>query len=191
MMTTVKQKERKRISRSRILDGAVKLFAKEGYANCSTTRIAKEAGVSYGLLYYHFKNKDEILLSIIESGLERLKAGYDSDKLSGNALADIADFLDRYAIRFQNERDFWFVYSSITFDPKVSLESLKDLENEYSKLQNSFLIKLFEQLGIENPVAEAFFLDSSLYGLTMHTCKMKDDTVLNYGIDLLKRKYGI
>ena len=186
----MKQAEKRKLSKAKILDAAVTLFAKEGYANCSTTKIAKEAGVSYGLLYYHFKNKDEILESILVRGLEKLNGGYESFEFSGDPQGDLNNFLDGYVDSYQEERDFWFVYSGITFDPKISIESLKALENEYSRLQNQYLIKIFEQLGTPHPVAEAFFLDSCIFGLIMHACMMKDETNLSYGIDMLKRKYS-
>ena len=186
----MKQKERKEKSKAKILEAAVKLFAKEGYANCSTTKIAKGAKVSYGLLYYHFKNKNEILESILKEGLQKLKTGYEEFEITGDGKKDLSAFLDSYIESFKAEKDFWFVYSGITFDPKISIESLQYLENEYAKLQNQYLIKLFEQLKVEHPVAEAFFLDSCLYGLIMHACTMQDDTSLNYGVDMLKRKYS-
>lgn len=187
----MKQKVRKEKSKAKILEAAIKLFAKQGYVNCSTTKIAKEAEVSYGLLYYHFKNKGELLESILTEGLKKLKEGYEEIKPTGDGKKDLSDFLDGYVESFKEEKDFWFVYLGITFDPKISIESLRQLENEYAKLQNKYLIKLFEQLDIEHSVAEAFFLDSCLYGLILHACSMKDDTTLDYGVDMLKRKYRL
>lgn len=185
------QKEKKEKSKAKIIEAAVKLFAREGYANSSTTKIAKEAGVSYGLLYYHFKNKNEILESILTGGFTKLKTGYEEFELTGDGEKDLFDFLDAYIESFIEERDFWFVHSGITLDPKNSMDSLKHLENEYYKMQNQYLIKLFEQLNYEYPLAEAFFLDSCLYGLIIHACTMKDETSLNYGVEMLKRKYKV
>ena len=185
------REEKKEKSKSKILDAAVKLFASEGYANCSTTKIAKNAKVSYGLLYYHFKNKNEILESVLENGLTKVREGYENFELTDDVRNDLSRFLDGYVESFRDERDFWFVYSGITLDPKISINSLKNLENEYSKIQNKYLIKLFERLGLEHPIAEAFFLDSCLYGLVIHACTMKEDTGLAYGVNMLKRKYGV
>ena len=47
-----------------IIDAAVFLFAKNGYAATPTAAVAQKAGVSEGLIFHHFKNKAGILLAI-------------------------------------------------------------------------------------------------------------------------------
>ena len=42
----------------KILQAALELFAKEGFKGTSTNKIAKKAGVSEGLIFRHFENKD-------------------------------------------------------------------------------------------------------------------------------------
>jgi AcrR family transcriptional regulator len=46
----------------RILDAAAKLFGAEGYQRASMTAVARAAGVSKGLLHYHFRSKEHLLL---------------------------------------------------------------------------------------------------------------------------------
>jgi AcrR family transcriptional regulator len=53
-------------TRNRVLDAAVRLFNEHGTAAISTNHIAKEAGISPGNLYYHFRNKEEIIREILE-----------------------------------------------------------------------------------------------------------------------------
>lgn len=53
-----------RETQSRIIDAAIKLFNAEGTANVSSNRIAEDCGISKGHLHYHFKSKEEIILSI-------------------------------------------------------------------------------------------------------------------------------
>lgn len=51
--------------RRRILDAATKVFAEKGFEYASISAIAKEAGMSSGLIYSYFKNKLDVLLSLI------------------------------------------------------------------------------------------------------------------------------
>jgi TetR/AcrR family transcriptional regulator, fatty acid metabolism regulator protein len=44
-----------------ILDGAVRVFARQGFHTCRVSDIADEAGVAYGLVYHYFSSKDQIL----------------------------------------------------------------------------------------------------------------------------------
>src|SRR5215216_1196312 len=48
----------------RIIDMAIELFNDEGTGAVSTNHIAKAAGISPGNLYYHFRNKEEIIRAI-------------------------------------------------------------------------------------------------------------------------------
>lgn len=53
-------------SRRELMDVAIDCFAKYGYAATSIDRIAKAAGVTKGALYYHFKDKEELLFEAVK-----------------------------------------------------------------------------------------------------------------------------
>jgi AcrR family transcriptional regulator len=52
-------------ARTRILDAAERLFAERGFDRTSTARIATEAAVPHGLIFYHFKTKMDLLLAVV------------------------------------------------------------------------------------------------------------------------------
>jgi len=51
--------------RDAILKTAARLFAVQGFDGTTTIQIAREAGVTEPLIYYHFKGKDELFTQII------------------------------------------------------------------------------------------------------------------------------
>ncbi|CAM5464196.1 MULTISPECIES: TetR/AcrR family transcriptional regulator [Streptomyces] len=53
-------------TRQRIQDEALELFAEQGYEKTSLREIAERLDVTKAALYYHFKTKEEILVSIFE-----------------------------------------------------------------------------------------------------------------------------
>ena len=57
-MRDVKEPE---IRKAEIMDAAIGLFTRKGYLNTTTQDIIDEVNISRGLLYYHFKNKEDIL----------------------------------------------------------------------------------------------------------------------------------
>jgi len=57
--------------RERILDAAERVFAQHGFFAARVSEIAKEAGVADGTIYLYFKSKDELLISLFESRMER------------------------------------------------------------------------------------------------------------------------
>jgi TetR/AcrR family transcriptional regulator, fatty acid metabolism regulator protein len=60
--------------RQRILDAAVKVFAKRGFHATRVSDVASAAGVADGTIYLYFKSKDALLVSLFESHVERLLA---------------------------------------------------------------------------------------------------------------------
>ena len=51
-------------TKHKILTHALELFAKKGFRGTSINDIAKSAGVSKGLAYNYFKNKEELMISV-------------------------------------------------------------------------------------------------------------------------------
>lgn len=73
-------------TRSHILDAARRLFNERGTAEVSTNQIAAEAGLSPGNLYYHFRDKREIIRRLHDqyAGLHE-----DQWRLGPDAAADL------------------------------------------------------------------------------------------------------
>src|SRR5699024_7752907 len=65
MIAQTKSSKKKTEKQQKIAETAIKLFAEKGYANTSTSEIAKAAGVAEGTIFRHYKTKDNLLLSLI------------------------------------------------------------------------------------------------------------------------------
>lgn len=63
--------------RRRILDAALAEFAARGFASASTNAIAQEAGVAKGLVFHHFKSKEELFLAVNDEVIARLVPLFD------------------------------------------------------------------------------------------------------------------
>jgi AcrR family transcriptional regulator len=59
--------------RAQLLDAAARLFSERGFHATSMRDIAKAVGMLSGSIYYHFESKDEMLVAVCESGVERLE----------------------------------------------------------------------------------------------------------------------
>lgn len=58
--------------RKQILDGAIETLAKVGYGGASLARIAKDLGISKGVISYHFESKDALMITVVEHGYQTL-----------------------------------------------------------------------------------------------------------------------
>ena len=56
--------------RQQIVNAAIKLFAEQGYYSTTIQSIAREAGISVGLIYQYFRDKDDVLFLTLKLVLE-------------------------------------------------------------------------------------------------------------------------
>jgi AcrR family transcriptional regulator len=94
------------LSRERILDAATEIAAERGYEGTSIALVSGKCGLPASSIYWHFKNKDDLIAAVIErSFADWLKAwqvpvdGAPRDRLVGlamqiaKALLDSPDFI--------------------------------------------------------------------------------------------------
>ena len=60
------------LTRKAILEGAIAVVRKQGLKGLTMDRVADEAGIAKGTLYLYFKNKDELLRSVVYQCFEPL-----------------------------------------------------------------------------------------------------------------------
>jgi AcrR family transcriptional regulator len=73
----------------RILDEAARLFREKGYQGASVRDISRSVDMLPGSLYYHFSNKDDLLVAVYAEGVRRITAAV------GDALAGKTDPWER------------------------------------------------------------------------------------------------
>jgi TetR/AcrR family transcriptional regulator len=61
-------------TRKAIQEAAKKIFFQKGYANCRMEEVAERAGVSKGLIYAYFRNKDDLYVSLMIPVLQAINA---------------------------------------------------------------------------------------------------------------------
>ena len=60
---------------ARITNAALEVFARNDYKHASTDDIAAKAGISKGLLFYYFRNKQSLYLYLYDYALEQVLLG--------------------------------------------------------------------------------------------------------------------
>lgn len=82
--------------RSQITGALVKVMAKQGYDGASIADVARVAKLTPGLVHYHFKSKQEILLAVLEELVERHLSKLDARLAleTDGARAQLSAFID-------------------------------------------------------------------------------------------------
>ena len=60
-----------------ILQAATRLFSEKGFKETSIAELSKTTGAAEGTIFYHFKNKEDIFLSILEDTRKRVIEEFD------------------------------------------------------------------------------------------------------------------
>lgn len=135
----------------KIIQSALQLFAKEGYHATSTNKVARAAGVSEGLIFRHFGNKEGLLQAILKKGEEKVKTLFADLVLE----TDPKEVLRKAITMTQKvdikDYDFW----KLQFKLKWELEINSDKKMEPLKMA---LTNAFKKLDYKSPEMEAELL---------------------------------
>lgn len=123
--------EKNKISKTKnkIKSISIELFNESDTLSITTNHIAKRLGISPGNLYYHYKNKEEIIKDIYEEMSETFENINSFEKIlnSQNPLKELSNMYD--------------IYSDLFWKYKFLMRDINVLMALYPKLKNSFLKK--------------------------------------------------
>src|SRR5436309_7946923 len=78
-------------SRKPLLRAAIDCFARLGYQGTTIDRIARDAGVTKGAVYYHFRDKEELLFEAVKDRI----GGFEQHVLEKVKVTPAPDALTR------------------------------------------------------------------------------------------------
>jgi len=130
--------------KNQILDTAVIVFSKSGYYTATVDDIAKEAGIAKGSIYYHFKSKEDLFITIIESGINHIIFTFDeitkASSTINEATAKCIDFVMEYYIQYPALCSLFFCENTSGMSDAV----ISRMKNIKTKLNQS-LASLLEE----------------------------------------------
>lgn len=86
--------------RSAILDTALELIVQQGFHNTPMSQIAKQAGVSAGIIYHYFESKDELIHALYRAIKAKLTEAIFQDAPGGLSGIETLRYLWLNAYRF-------------------------------------------------------------------------------------------
>ena len=99
-----------RQTRQRILDTSLVMFNAQGEPNVTTNHIADELEISPGNLYYHFRNKDDIIEHLFTRFEERMDAALAAPE---GRLPGLEDIWLQLHLVFESIWDYRFLYRDL------------------------------------------------------------------------------
>ncbi len=165
----------------KILTAALELFATNGYASTSTAKVAREAGVSEGLIFRHFGNKEGLLKAIIDQGQQKATEIYQMLAQEQNPRKRLRNVLDMSFSVSKEDHTFWRLIYALKWQADA-------YDSGSTDLMKQMLIDTFKELHHEDPEAEAELILILLDGLVT-AILLRKPKELNRVQNLLHRRY--
>jgi AcrR family transcriptional regulator len=147
-----------------ILLAALELFANEGYAATPTSKIAKEAGVSEGLIFRHFGSKQGLLDALMKEVEARLAKVFAPVLEEQDPKKAIRKAIEIPFIVEEEEYDFWRLQFMLKWQKEYN-----DPEKTRPLLEK--LTMCFSILRYGNPGREAEILNYIIEGVSAEILK--------------------
>ena len=174
-------------SEEKILEAALELFGTNGYQATTISQIAKQAGVSKGLIYNYFESKKALLRQImkntIEIGMEIVDQALNDYESPEEELEHmVMDSIGHIRANFK----FWRLLTMISFQ-KEAMDSLEDIMKDHRKLSIEKGVELFTKLGSPSPLESAMLFGAALDGLFLYYIHVQEEFPLEQmGRNLIK-----
>lgn len=102
--------------RDRLMEAAVSIFARKGYAATSVKEIVEKVGVTKPVLYYYFKNKEGLFIEIMESAKSAFREVLHSAE-NGEPLPALMVVCDQILDLLQENADYHRIIHMVYFGP--------------------------------------------------------------------------
>jgi|FLOH01.1.fsa_nt_gi TetR/AcrR family transcriptional repressor of bet genes len=139
--------------RQEIVNGLMQAMADKGYEKASIQSIAKAAGLSPGLIHYHFKTKQEILIALIhqisEQAAQRFTLLADA---AGNAQQQLDAYIDAALALGDGSNPEAVTAWVIIGAEAVRIEEVRALYQQIIRQHSQQLSELLQQAAAENGV---------------------------------------
>lgn len=101
-----KTKEEAEQTRTQILESALDTFCELGYSKTTIDEIARRIGLTKGAVYWHFKNKAEIIAAIITETFERTNQAVAKEIPEIRSIQDLKNSLMLHATFIQKNQTY-------------------------------------------------------------------------------------
>lgn len=172
------RKSIKALRRQEIIAAFYKTAKNEGLHNASIAKIAEAIDVNPSLILHNFKNKDELVLALIDYILSRYQKIYFTQK-EGSSIDHLHEVLKNLFSRKWNaliSDDVYYSCYSLIFRNNVIRSKYKELHDSLRVWLEQHLVECIKEgsLHIDDPKRTANLIYTILEGAYYYLCMEKD-----------------
>ena len=117
-------------TRQSVVEAAIKCILEQGFYRASSNAIAERAGVTWGVIQYHFGTREALMLAVLREGSSRLTETLRRADITGQTLTErIEQFFDVLAEYYGSPDYLAFtqVVVNLGHDPRTSEQARQTL----------------------------------------------------------------
>ena len=152
--------------KDQIMKVALELFSSEGI-NTPISKIAKQAGISKGLMYNYFDSKNDLLREVALMGMTEIFDIFDPNHDGILTDEEYVFFIDEMFNKVTNNRTYWQLYFSMMVQPKV-MELIKDDVMKIFMPLMKIQMNYFASKGSKDPETDTMFFNAMMDGVVMN-----------------------
>ena len=161
------KEEMREASTRKIMETALELFAVQGFHSTSMNKIAKEAGVSKGLIYNYYESKDALLFAIVAYALEVGKSIMEPHIEGVEPKESLKNMIRISFLSLKEQAQYWKLMTELMLQEDV-MKKVKNLLTENMKESFRQIEALFEAMGSASPKIDTRMLVATLDGISLH-----------------------
>lgn len=150
-------------TRAAIVDGAMSLFAQKGYGATTTREIARQAGISTGLMYHYFAGKERLLHAVFANCMDILSEAFADVYRQAAPGERLAPLLQTIFQMLSQDEAFWTLFYALRSQPAV-MEVLGDDFRAWTRRLRDLFTAELQEAGRANPELDAYILYSLVEG---------------------------
>ena len=173
--------------RSRVLEVATQLFAEQGFDKTSVAHICELAQVSKGLVYHHFKSKDDILVEIFSATTQKM-VEMNETKSQAPPRDQLVQLIETLFSQLKNDKLFYQLNLNLMFQPGT--RALLDSQiKERAALLFGSVKSIFDQIDPVQSNKLSFIFIAEVDGVALDYLSVFEEYPLDEIKDHLIQKY--
>src|SRR6056297_3552021 len=153
-------------TKQRILNETIKLMSKKGYASTSTQEIAKNANISEATIYKYYKNKDNLLKTIVINTIEKLFESSSQEKIPKLLLASLIN--ERLNFFDSHKKELKVIFQEMLINKKVQKYFKNEIWSKMVKVSDEIFNQIKKQSKLKDDI-DGYMFRKSLFGMIFFT----------------------
>ena len=174
-------------TRERLVEAAVRLITRHGFAGTSLQMIADELGFTKAAIYYHFRTREQLLSAVVEPFLTRIQTVIEEAEGQRSAAGRADQMVRGYAELAVHNRALVSVLAS---DPSVN-EALRNRPEWDGVINRQMALLTDVDPGPAGTVKAAMVFSGIAGGAGVAGEDTSDEDLSRYLIDAARRTLGL